>query len=148
MKKDTLFYGIISTILGSVFIGLALIFEFQAEGYLWGFGGAGLSSGIMSVWKYIHWTKPENISEYNERLKTEKIELADERKIMLRDKSARITYMIMLGLYVALIMIFSVLSTFGYFTPFSRYLVIIFSVMIIVQFFIGIIAFSYLNKRL
>lgn len=43
--------------------------------------------GITMICKYVYWSKPENKVKYNEKVKIEKIKMADERKIMLRDKS-------------------------------------------------------------
>ena len=72
--------------------------------------------------------------------------MADERKVMLRDKSGRITYLIMLGVYCVLLMIFSFLVTIEWFMPFAKYIVIVLSMLLIFQFACGIIVFNYLNK--
>lgn len=148
MKKSMLYAGIGYMLFGLMSIAIALIFEFKFESFLWGLGGAGMGPGIMMVWKYMHWSKPENRDEYNERLRIEKIEMADERKVMLRDKSGRITYLIMLGVYCVLSMIFSFLVTIEWFMPFAKYIVIGLSMLLIFQFACGIIVFNYLNKRL
>jgi hypothetical protein len=146
MKKSMLYTGIGYMLFGLMSIAIALIFEFKFESFLWGLGGAGMGPGIMMVWKYMHWSKPENRDEYNERLRIEKIEMADERKVMLRDKSGRITYLIMLGVYCVLLMIFSFLVTIEWFMPFAKYIVIVLSMLLIFQFACGIIVFNYLNK--
>lgn len=148
MKKSILYAGIGYILFGIISIAIALIFELKFESFLWGLGGAGMGPGFMLVWKYMHWSKPENRDEYNERLRIEKIEMADERKVMLRDKSGRITYLIMLGAYCALLMIFSFLVTIGWFMPFAWYFVIVLIILIIFQYVCGIIVFNYLNKRL
>lgn len=133
---------------GIMCIAIALIFEFKFESFLWGLGGAGIVPGIIMIWKYMYWSKPENRDEYNERLRIEKIEMADERKVMLRDKSGRITYLIMLGVYGVFLMIFSFLTAMRWLMPFAKYFVIVLSILLIFQFVCGIIVFNYLNKRL
>lgn len=147
MKRSMLYTGIGYAIFGGICIIVSLIFEFRFEGFLWGLGGAGIGPGIMIIWKYIYWSKPQNRDEYNERLRVEKIEMYDERKIMLRDKSGGITYRIMLGVYCVLTVIFSILSTMGYFTPFSKYIVMGLCFLMILQFVCGLVVYHSLNKR-
>ncbi|HBJ2623173.1 UNVERIFIED_ORG: hypothetical protein B2H98_01510 [Clostridium botulinum] len=148
MKKSVLYTGIGYLLCGITFIAVALFTEFKFEGLLCGFGGAGVSCGIVSILKYIHWSKPKNQNEYNKRLKIEKIELEDERKIMIRDKSGCITYKIMLLIYSILIIIFSIINMIGDFKPLSTYIVITFVILLVFQYFCGIFVFNYLNKRL
>ena len=148
MKRGTLYTGIGYTLFGVICIIIAFVFEFKIEGILWGFGGAGIGPGIVMIWKYFHWSKPENKAEYNKRLKLEKIDMSDERKIMLRDKSGHITYIVIIEVYCVLILIFSILNVLGYFSPFSKYIVIGLVILLLFQYICGIIVFNYLNKRL
>ena len=67
---------------------------------------------------------------------------------MLRDKSGRIVSVIMLFVFLGLICICSALTVFGIMMPVSRYLVIIFSLLIFLQLFLSTIVFNYLSKRL
>ena len=108
MKKSMLYTGIAYAAFGIACFMLAILSEWKTESLLWGFGGAGTGSGMMMLWKYFHWTNPKNREEYEKRLQKECIELRDERKIMLRDKSGRITYIFMLLLYCLLILAFGV----------------------------------------
>ena len=105
MKKPDLYIGLGYLILGTVLFGLALFTQYRLESLLWGFGGACFGSGVVTTCKYLHWSKPENQSEYNEKLRIEKIEMEDERQTMIRDKSGCITYKIMLMLYCGLIVV-------------------------------------------
>lgn len=148
MKKSDLYIGLGYLILGTVLFGLALFTQYRLESLLWGFGGACFGSGVVTTCKYLHWSKPENQSEYNEKLRIEKIEMEDERQIMIRDKSGCITYKIMLMLYCGLIVVFSILNAIGYIHPISQYLVIAFVTLLIFQYICGIIVFKYLNKKL
>lgn len=148
MKKSILYTGIGYILFGVISLIIALSSEFKFEGILWGLCGAGIGSGITMIFKYAYWSKPENAARYNEKLKVEKIEMSDERKIMLRDKSAYLTYRIMIVIYCMLIMTFTVLSVFEYFKPFSQYAVILLSILLIFQHICGIVILNRLNKRL
>lgn len=148
MKKSDIYVGIGYTLFGIACISIALLTEFKLEGILWGLGGAGIGPGVVMILRFIHWSKPELQTEYAKRLKQEQIEMSDERKIMLRDKSGCITYRIMLGFFCLLILIFSVISTLGYLMPFSKYIVFGLVIMLVFQYICGIIVFNYLSKRL
>lgn len=148
MKKSILYIGIGYTLLGVISLIIALSTEFKFESILWGLCGAGIGPGGIMICKYAYWSKPENEVRYNEKLKVEKIEMGDERKIMLRDKSGCLTYRIMIVIYCILIMIFSVLAIFEYFIPFSKYTVIGLSILLIFQYICGTVIFNRLNKRL
>lgn len=148
MKKSILYTGIGYTLLGVISLIIALLTEFKFEGILWGLCGAGIGPGITMICKYVYWLKPENKVRYNEKVKIEKIEMVDERKVMLRDKSGCITYRIMIAIYCILIMTFAVLAVFEYFMPFSQYAVIGLSILLIFQHICGIVIFNRLNKRL
>ena len=67
---------------------------------------------------------------------------------MLRDKSGRITYTLMIFFLVALSIICSALSVFGVMMPFMRYLTLIFCGIMLFQIFLGIVVFNYLSTRL
>lgn len=148
MKRSTLYTGIAYIFFGIICITTAMMFEFKFESFLWGLGGAGIGPGISMVFKYMHWSKPENLDEYNEKLRAEKIERSDERKIMLRDKSGRIMYSIMMGVHFVLMMIFYYYANSGLFLPFSMFMVIGLGLILAVQFIGGVIIFNYLNNRL
>lgn len=148
MKKSELYKGIGCTILGVILFIIALLTEIKWEGMLWGLCGASIGPGIVLVCQYVYWSKPENKAKYNEKVKFEKIEMGDERKVMLRDKSGCMTYCIMVAIYCILIMAFSVLSVSGYFMPFSRYAVIGLSILLVCQYICGIVIFNRLSKVL
>lgn len=148
MKRSVLYRGIGYTLLGIILLVIAVLTEFKFESILWGMIGACIVPGITIICKYVYWSKPENKVKYNEKVMIEKIEMADERKIMLRDKSGCITYRIMIGIYCILIMTFTILTVFENFMPFSKYAVIGLSILLIFQYICGIVTFNRLNKRL
>lgn len=148
MEKSVVYKGTACTLLGVVSLLIALFTEYKFEGILWGVCGATTASGITMICQYVYWSRPENKTRYDEKEKNERIEMADERKVMLRDKSGRITYHIMIAIYCILIMMFTILSVFEYFMPFSRYAVIGLSILLVFQYICGIVIFNRLDKRL
>lgn len=148
MKKSSLYTGLCYFFVGLVCLILALIFEWRAEGLLWGFAGAGIFPGLMMMWQYYHWTRPENREEYQRRLHIEKVEMKDERKVMLRYRSGWTAYLIMTGLYCLLMLSFSFCSVMGWMMPFSKYAVIGLGILLLFQYVCGAAAFQYLSKRL
>lgn len=148
MKKSQLYISISYAMFGITCIVIAALNEFKLEGILWGLSGVGVGSGFVLTWKYLYWSKPNNKNQYEEKIEQERIEMSDERKNMLRDKSGRITYRIMCAVYCILILVFSTVSTLGYFNPFSKYVVIGLVTLLVFQYICGILAFNNLNKRL
>lgn len=148
MTKKTLYEGIAYIAAGLFCLALALTTEWQIEPLLWGLFGAGIGPGIGLIWKYFHWTRPGKREEYDARLKTERISMHDERKIMLRDKSGAIVYRIMLLVYAVLTFLCSILSVLDIGKPFTLYLTICCAVLIVVQYVLGILVFQRLEKKL
>lgn len=110
MKKSNLWYGLITIALGLACLKASLFWETPLSSLLCGFSGGLIMPGIIQIWKYIKWTRPENAALYQEKLEQEQIDLRDERKEMLRNKAGRYAYL--LGLMVCLLGIF-VLAVLG-----------------------------------
>lgn len=148
MKKSMLYTGIAYVAFGAVCFMLAVLFDWKIEALLCGLGGAGIGPGIIMLWKYFHWTKPENREEYEKRLQMERIELRDERKIMLRDKSGRIACLFMMLFYCLLMLAFAACACMGWFMPFARYATLGLGALLILQYLSITVVFRYLSKRL
>lgn len=148
MKKSMLYTGFVYFFVGIISLVIALTTAYPLEPLLWGVTGAGIATGIRLLGKYYYWTKPEHKAEYDARLQNEAIQLKDERKIMLRDKSGRLAYIAMMLLQLILTFIFSILSMLEYFYPFSRYACIGMSILLIIQYIFGIVAYRRLSKTL
>ena len=146
MKRNNLFAGLMYLCIGIISLLIALIFETKLESLLFGFAGGGISAGVIILWKYYHWSKPENKKGYLEKIENENIELRDERKIMLRDKSGRYAYIVGLVVLSVSIVIFSVIA---HLTIIENYVLIILYLtgFTLFQYFIGILIFSHLNKK-
>ncbi len=113
MKRSYLWTGIGMIALGLVCLAVAILWDTPLDSLLCGFSGAFAVPGAMQIWKYFKWTRLETLDSYRRHVEEEQIELRDERKEMLRNKSGRYAYI--LGLLVAAlaILLFSVLDAFG-----------------------------------
>ncbi|MCC0637332.1 MULTISPECIES: hypothetical protein [unclassified Clostridioides] len=147
MKKDRLYVGIGYFICGILLVLLATLTEFSFEALIWGLSGATLGPGVCMIFQYIYWSKPERAVEYKEKIENQRIEMNDERRIMLRDKSGRITNQIMSYVFVILILIVSILSVFSVMLT-SRWVLIVLGLLILFQFICGAVVYNKLDKKL
>lgn len=113
MKKSDLWTGLGMIALGVLFLLAALLWETPLESILYGMFGAFAAPGTMQVCKYIKWSSPKNAPAYRERLEQERIDLRDERKIMLRDRSGRYAYVLGLLAAALAIIAFAILEALG-----------------------------------
>ena len=113
MKKRELWFGLGMIAGGTLFLLAALLLDTPLDSLFCGFFGALIGPGAVQVYKYVKWTKLEPPDSYQRHLEEEQIELRDERKEMLRNKSGRIAYN--LGLLAAAVSmtVFSVLEKLG-----------------------------------
>lgn len=113
MKKKELWFGLGMIAGGILFLLAALLLETPLDSLFCGFFGAFTGPGVMQVYKYVKWTKLETPDSYQRRLEEEQIELRDERKSMLRDRSGRYAYVLGMLLACAAIVVFSILGKLG-----------------------------------
>ena len=90
----------------------ALLLETPLDSLFCGFFGAFTGPGVMQVYKYVKWTRLETADSLQRYLEEEQINLRDERKEMLRNKSGRYAYILGLLLTAAAILTFSALCRF------------------------------------
>lgn len=103
MKKDMLYTGVGFLALGIVFFVLYTVMEGKGiTANFAGFAGGFSGPGIMMIYKYFHWSKPQNKAAYEKRLDQERINLKDERKVMIRARSGQIMYQVTLLLLAIL----------------------------------------------
>ncbi|WP_325200147.1 hypothetical protein [Oscillibacter sp.] len=148
MKKSSLWTGLVMIALGTLFLLAALLWDTPLEGLLFGMFGAFAAPGIVQVIKYVKWSSPKNAPLYRERLEQEQIDLQDERKSMLRDRSGRYAYI--LGLLVAALamLVFSVLDAFGIVGEDSAALMVLFlGGYAVFQLVAGWVIYKRLEKR-
>lgn len=146
MKKSNLIVGILYLIAGIACLLAALFTESKLNSLLFGFSGAGIGPGLLMICKYFYWTSPKNRGRYQERLENERIELHDELKEKVRDKSGRYAYV--LGLFVISIsmVVFSVLGALEI-IDYSRMIVLYLGGYMIFQIVAGIVIFNRIIKK-
>lgn len=110
MKKSNLTEGILFILAGAVLLCAALMTDSALDSLLIGLAAGVGCSGIVMVCKYCYWSTPQNQKRYEEKLADERIELHDELKTKLRDRSGRYAYTIGLITISVSMIVFSVLG--------------------------------------
>lgn len=146
MKKSNLLEGIIFILGGTILLCVALLTDSVLDSLLIGLAFGAICSGIAMTCKYFYWVAPKNKERYQEKIENEKIELHDELKIKLRDRSGRYAYAIGLMTISISIIIFSILGQLEIIGN-SRLIVLYLGGYLIFQIVIGIIIFKQLLKQ-
>lgn len=146
MKKSMLFTGIVYILAGCIFLICGIVLDTKINSLLWGFAGAAIGPGLVMLYKYFYWTRPSHAARYMEKIENEKIELHDERKEMLRNKTGRIVILLNLVLISISIVAISILGKLEIIN-FSRPIVIVLAVVWVLQLVLFNIVFKVLEKR-
>ncbi|MBZ9626288.1 hypothetical protein G9F71_026135 [Clostridium sp. FP2] len=142
MKKNILYGGIVFILCGVVLVFAGVFIETLKHGSsIFGWGCSLIVSGIFSIYKYYHWSTPKNRPIYEERLKVEKINLNDERKVMLRQKSGQVMYQIMLYVLLAIDMIFTLVNV-------DTWILFVLWGLTIFQYIGGLIVYKNLSRKM
>ncbi len=145
MKKSNLWFGIGYLMAGVLFLVLSFTTEGRLSALFTGLTGPGLGAGLIGLGHYFYWTRPQNKARYDEKIEQEKINLQDERKVMLRDRSGRYAYLI------GLIVIFGLLITFHILDAMQvvegKSITLVLFAYLVFQYVIGIVIFQYLGKK-
>ena len=148
MKKRDLWTGVGMTAAGILFLLAALLWDTPLDSLLCGFCGAFTVPGIAQIVKYVKWTKPENVPVCRERLEQERINLRDERKAMLRDKSGRYAYVLGLLIAAAAVLVFAALEMLGVIGKAEgRFMTLFLSSYLVVQYIAGLVFYRMLEKK-
>ena len=148
MKKRELWFGLGMIAGGILFLLAALLLETPLDSLFCGFFGAFTAPGAVQVYKYVKWTKLETPDSYQRHLEEEQIELRDERKEMLRNKSGRMAYT--LGLLAAAVSMtaFSILGKLGMVEEAaSRLLILFLAGYMVFQILAGWVLYRLLDKK-
>ena len=148
MKKSYLWSGLGMIAGGILFLLAALLLETPLDSLFCGFFGAFTGPGVMQVYKYVRWTKLETPDSYQRHLEEEQIELRDERKEMLRNKSGHMAYT--LGLLAAAVSTsaFSILGKLGIVEESaSRLLILFLAGYMVFQILAGWVLYRLLDKK-
>ena len=148
MKKRELWFGLGMIAGGILFLLAALLLETPLDSLFCGFFGAFTGPGVIQVYKYVRWTKLETPDSYQRHLEEEQIELRDERKSMLRDRSGRYAYILGLLAVALALLVFSVLDAFGVVEEDTASLMILFLAgYAVFQLVAGWVIYRWLEKR-
>lgn len=148
MKKSYLWSGLGMIAGGILFLLAALLLETPLDSLFCGFFGAFTGPGVIQVYKYVKWTKLETPDSYQRHLEEEQIELRDERKSMLRDRSGRYAYILGLLAVALALLVFSVLDAFGVVEEDTASLMILFLAgYAVFQLVAGWVIYRWLEKR-
>ena len=145
MKKTQLISGIIYTLLGLALL-LTAIFTNTEIGMLYGLGGALTGPGLVMMGKYFYWSRPQNRQRYEERLDNEHIEMNDELKQKLRDRSGRYAYVLGMVTVSLSIFVIGILEDLGLIGD-SRPMILYLAAYLIFQVIAGIAIFNRLLKK-
>ena len=146
MKKSNLLTGIVYVVIGIGCLLVALLTNTKLDSLLFGFAGAGIGPGCVMICKYFYWTSPKHKTEYHEKLNKEQIELHDELKEKLRDKSGRYTYVLGLVVVGMAIPVVAVLDKLQLIENSSLLIFFLFFYLIF-QYVAGVVIFKFLLKK-
>lgn len=146
MKKSYLLPGVIYIAAGLGFLILALRTDTRLNSVFSGLAGAGIVPGLMMIYKYFYWNKPENKQRYREKLENEQIEMHDELKSKLRDRAGRYTYIIGTLAISAAMLVFCILGELEMVADYKLIIFFLFGFMIF-QFAVYIAVFNHLLKK-
>lgn len=108
MKKSNLVIGIIYLLLGLVCLFVSLTTNSKLDSILFGFTGAFIGPGLYLIAKYCYYAKHQ--AAYKAKTEREQIELNDELKEKLRNKSGRYAYLLGLLVIGAAVPLFVILE--------------------------------------
>lgn len=148
MKKKELWFGLGMIAGGTLFLLAALLLETPLDSLFCGFFGALIGPGAVQVYKYVKWTKLEPPDSYQRHLEEEEIELRDERKEMLRNKSGRYAYNLGLLAAAASMTAFSILGKLEIVEEAaSRLLILFLAGYMVFQILAGWVLYRLLDKK-
>ena len=148
MKKSVLCTGIAMIAVGLCLLAAAIFWDTPLDSLLCGFSGAFFGPGIAQLCKYVKWTKLETEDSWRRHVEEEQIELRDERKSMLRDRSGRYAYVLGMLLACAALVAFSILGKLGVVPEAAAELLVYFlAAFLLVEFAAGILIYKRLEKR-
>lgn len=146
MKKGYFIESILFLLGGAVLLSAALLTDSALDSLLFGFASGAICVGITGICKYFYWNMPQNKARYQEKMENEKIEMHDELKVKLRDKSGRYAYSLGLLVISISIIAFSISGKLGIVDN-ARTFVLFLSAYLVFQIAIGIVIFRHLLKK-
>lgn len=105
--------SIVCLLIGIGCLSAALLTHTELDSLLSGLSGAGLGMGCTIIAQALYWSSSGHEKAYHEKLENKQIELHDELKEKLRDKSGRYAYvlgMTLTGISIAIIAVLNPLQ--------------------------------------
>ncbi|MDE6924228.1 MAG: hypothetical protein K2P59_03055 [Acetatifactor sp.] len=146
MKKSYLIESIMFLAGGVIFMAAALLTDTVLDSLFVGFASGAVCAGIANFCRYFYWKAPRNAERYRERLEAEKIEMHDELKVKLRDRSGRYAYALGLGAVSVSIVIFSILGQMEVIGN-SRLIVLYLGGYLVFQIVVGHVIYRHMLKK-
>ncbi len=146
MKKSNLICGLIYAAAGALCLAIALRTETRLEGLLRGLAGAGIGPGAVMVGRYFYWSGPKRREQYRQRLENKQIEMRDELKEKIRDKSGRYAYVLGLLVVCVSMLVLSVLDALAL-IPSARMTILYLGAYLAFQIVAGILLFNRIMKK-
>lgn len=146
MKKSNLWCGLAYVLLGLIFLLAGMLWETRLSSLSVGFGAGMLSSGVVQLIRYRKWTRPENREAYREKLEEEQIDLRDERKTMLRDRSGRCAWLSGMVICCGAILAFGILGALEVVEN-ARMVILFLAAYLLVQYGAGVFFYRRLSRK-
>lgn len=148
MKKSDLWTGVLMILAGVAFLLAALLLDTGLESIFCGFFGSFTAGGAGMLCKYYKLHSPKHAAEYRKKLEEEQIDLRDERKEMLRNRSGRYAYILGLMLTAVSIVIVSILGKMEVIgEEAAQLLTICLAIFLIVQYIAGLVIYRLLSRK-
>lgn len=146
MKKGYLIESMVFLFGGLILLCMALLTDTVLESLLFGSASGAICVGMAGICRYFYWKAPANAGRYQERLEKESIELHDELKARLRDRSGRYAYVLGLVVVSFSMMVFSILGKLEVVGD-SRIIVLYLGGYLVFQVVIGSVIYRHLLKK-
>ena len=146
MKKSNLYWGIGYLLAGVIFLFLGFQFIDRLSSIFFGLAGAFMGPGIMMIYRYFYWNRPENIERYAMRMEQEQIEIHDELKTKLRDRSGRYAYVLGMCVISISIIVFTFLDALEI-VHFGKFITYFLGAYLVFQLIAGWIIYRILLKK-
>ncbi len=140
-KRDVISLGILF-LCGAVFVLLSLFNKELVHGStIFATGISFMAGAVIAVAKRFYWQRPKNKPTYDKCLHDEKINLNDERKVMLRQKSGQISYIIMFYVLTIVNLIFT-------FAGVEKWIILTLWGVILFQYVCGLLVYKNLSAKM
>ncbi len=140
MKKSDIIWCVAMLLCGIIILIVGGLKEFANPSTIFGIGFGLTFGGASALVRPFYWWRSKGEDQYEERLRQARVNRNDERKIMLREKSGQISYIIMTYVLLAVTIVFS-------FAGATQWVVITLWCVILFQYICGAVVYRWLDKK-